>query len=783
LHLYVPDIPDDCDILRAALLYAEAGWYVVAVEPDTKRPAKFYGRLWQKQTSRDPQEIASWFAGANYLLGLHMGRSGGICFDVDAPERLPDILVRAFTECHPIVQSTRVEGARGHRLFAVPEGLRFGNGLGGLKTEPNWGEIRGQNGLIVVEPSPHWMSADGGRYKFLNPGPLPELADYIAKLLPEPSKDVDVATESDIMRFVSQYSSRATKPRLANAILEKFSTAMQSGSRHEALVKHLVWAMRECRVGYFQANVIIPTMLSMFSAALQRESAEGTRFPKAEFRGALAWAVSQAMLDDPEQRQADNKKRLSPTSALVGAAETRRAAHIAIEPPKERPPAIREPKTYFIKGHGVDMALLPNDVMSLGELIVGADKEFWSYEGGVWSRNIHEVEERMVALMGSRYSKGHLGSVESVIRAKVGRLNCEPVPDYINMSNGMLDWRTGDLSPHSPHFGSTVQLPVDWDKRASCPNFDKFLSGVLSPDYQELAWQMVAYLMYSGNPHQRAFMLLGDGNDGKGTLLRVIEALLGRRNCSFRSLSALNKDRFAAYSLFGKTANICGDISGSMQGDTDTFKRICGEDTLDGERKFGPSFSFRSWAVPVFSANRVPGSPDTSTGYLRRWMILRFNGTIPENRRIPGLSEKLAAELPGIAAKAVLRLPDLIDGSGFKRDGDVARGKEEFALSLDPVRQWYDECCVDKAEGEEDRTAVYRSYRLWAHSAGYATPLRAGDFYERMRLNGHREHKRSGRRFFTGFRVTDMRAIGTVGHPSAEMHVGDDPFAQMSIDS
>src|SRR3954470_1911862 len=93
--LSIPEIPEDSDLIRAAILYAQAGWYVLAVEPDSKRPAAFYGKGWQHMSSRDPQEIASWFAGTPYQLALHVGRSGAVAFDIDVPEEVPPILQAA----------------------------------------------------------------------------------------------------------------------------------------------------------------------------------------------------------------------------------------------------------------------------------------------------------------------------------------------------------------------------------------------------------------------------------------------------------------------------------------------------------------------------------------------------------------------------------------------------------------------------------------------------------------------------------------------------------------
>ncbi len=79
--LSIPDV-DGMDTLTAALEYAKSGWYVIPVAKDTKAPT-VVGKGWHKQSSKDPEQLVAWFAGADHALGLHVGRSGAIVFDVD----------------------------------------------------------------------------------------------------------------------------------------------------------------------------------------------------------------------------------------------------------------------------------------------------------------------------------------------------------------------------------------------------------------------------------------------------------------------------------------------------------------------------------------------------------------------------------------------------------------------------------------------------------------------------------------------------------------------------
>lgn len=164
--LSIPDLDEGTDCLSAALAYADAGWYVGPVKAGSKHPGSVLETSWHTQTSRDPQVIATWFAGTDHGIFLHCGRSGAVVFDVDHPDKMPATLRKAIAQAAPPFQSTRAdEPARGHYVFATPPGRTFGNGTGALGGE--WGEVRGQNGVIIVEPSTHAQRAEGGRYKWM----------------------------------------------------------------------------------------------------------------------------------------------------------------------------------------------------------------------------------------------------------------------------------------------------------------------------------------------------------------------------------------------------------------------------------------------------------------------------------------------------------------------------------------------------------------------------------------------------------------------------------------
>lgn len=758
-ELFVPAITPEDDTLGAALKYAAAGWYVGPTQPGSKAPD--LGKAWQHKTSRDPGEIVAWFSGTAAGVFLHAGRSGATIIDVDYPEKFPADLLPLLDDAP--YQTTRIgETGRGHYLFRTPRGRLLGNSVGGLGK--GWGEIRGHNGVIVVAPSVH-PDTTTGLYQWQRTGEVPDLPEPIHILLPEGQRSDAIADDATIAAFLARHT-EATKPTLLKAVIGEFVAKCAAGhSRHEELLRASVWAMREAAAGLYPARTARDALWAEFEKVM---GAEPGRFPGPEFARVMAWAVSQAMGIDATRRKAEVEARLESAEELP-----------AVDAPvRDEIEAVgRNPLDYFDPRNGIDIQMVASDVLKMGLLAWGRDEAFWSYADGVWRRDKDAVERRCVHLLAGHFRTAHARNAATYVRHLIGDITCDPVTDYINFTNGMLNWRTLELLPHSPDYGSTVQLPVEWQPSAEAPVFDEFLHSVLSDDYAELAWEMIGYLMLNGNPLQVAFLLLGDGQNGKGTLLRVIQNLLGRENTSAQSLDSLSNNRFSPANLFGMLANLAGDIDATYLEKTAAFKKLTGEDEFDGEHKYGAAFNFTSWAVPVFSANKIPGSSDTSHGYLRRWKIVEFMRVITPEERIPGLSTKLSEELPGIAATGVRMLRTLMgrnDGKGaLKADGDIEHGASRFAEAIDQVRQWVDQCCMPAPDQRIEASALYQSYRFWASQNGSGV-LRATEVAERLNGLGYPTKKVRGKRLVSGLVILDLALQGVAPVPVPDFFVDGD---------
>lgn len=302
--LTVPDIDPDTDTFTAACAYAKAGWYVVPVKHGTKHPGSVLGKGWQQQSTRDPQEIAALWLGTDHGLALHCGRSGAVVLDIDNPDHLPPVI--RDNAGQPPTQQTRPEQPdRRHLVYTVPAGRRLGNGNG--KLGGAWGEVRGQNGVIVVAPSHH---PEGGEYRWQATGVVPVLPEPIAELLPNAEEvDADAATDQQVTEFLTVHNTN-TQPGLLGALVNRWHQQLAAGhSRHQTAVTLMCWAMDEAAAGIYPAAEATKKLRDLFMAAKTQPSDAGGRAlmnaaqAARAWDGIAAWAVGRTLAKSTEARQ------------------------------------------------------------------------------------------------------------------------------------------------------------------------------------------------------------------------------------------------------------------------------------------------------------------------------------------------------------------------------------------------------------------------------------------------------------------------------------------------
>lgn len=211
----------------------------------------------------------------------------------------------------------------------------------------------------------------------------------------------------------------------------------------------------------------------------------------------------------------------------------------------------------------------------------------------------------------------------------------------------------------------------DWAELAGelCPSIDKAFNEWVGEDNKKILYEIIGYTLWPEYSIHRAFMLLGDGSNGKSTYLKLIEHFLGRKNVAHVSLQDLAENRFSAYQLVGKLANIFPDIPSRPLRYTGIFKALTGQDTIYIDVKHRHGFNYENYAKLIFSANELPRVNDMTYAFWRRWIIVEFPNKFPHT---PGFLKQLLTpdEMKGLLIISLIALREVLKKGEFSVKAD-----------------------------------------------------------------------------------------------------------------
>lgn len=276
-------------------------------------------------------------------------------------------------------------------------------------------------------------------------------------------------------------------------------------------------------------------------------------------------------------------------------------------------------------------------------------KEVWIYKEGIYVENgISYIEEITRELLGVLYTTYRCNNVISKIEADTfvdqkEFFNQQNNYKYlVPVNNGILNIKTRELKEFSPEYYFFNKLNVEYNPKAKCKNFIKFLEEITEKENDRKGIQeMFGYSMMKEYKYEKAFMLHGEkGRNGKSKLLSVLREFLGVNNCAEQSLQKLEEDNFNLVELHNKLVNISADISKAAMNNTGNFKALTGRDTINAQRKFKTGLQFTNYAKMIFACNDLPYINKNENAVWLRWIYIPFPYQFLPDKEILLLSEE-----------------------------------------------------------------------------------------------------------------------------------------------
>jgi putative DNA primase/helicase len=331
-------------------------------------------------------------------------------------------------------------------------------------------------------------------------------------------------------------------------------------------------------------------------------------------------------------------------------------------------------------------------------------------------------------------------------------------PLLFNCQNGTLDLKTGKLRRHERSDLITKLSPVKYDVKAKCPTFLTFLDTIFGGDKDLIAYvQRAVGHALTGNVSEKAlFILFGDGDNGKTTLLEAIRYIMGDYASVIdidvlMQTSQSSERQYAIAGLLGKRYVTSSEAEEGQRLKEATVKNLTGMGRQTARRIYGSPFDFEPQYKLFIDANYKPVIRGTDNAIWNRIRLVPFTVSIPKDQQDRDLGKKLRAEAPGILAWAVRGCLDS-QQHGLGECKAVTDAVGSYRTQMDLVADFLSDCCVTDPSYSVPFKDLYQEFLDWCKDIGETAPSQTA-FGTRLTARGFPSSRTAGQRLRMGLRV------------------------------
>lgn len=328
----------------------------------------------------------------------------------------------------------------------------------------------------------------------------------------------------------------------------------------------------------------------------------------------------------------------------------------------------------------------------------------------------------------------------------------------LNCANGIVDLRSGVLRPHDPSAMCTRFAPVAWEPAAQCPKWLEYLRWAMQGDAERVAYlQRFFGLCLTGDAeHELAHFFWGEGGNGKTTVLKTIEMLLG--DYATRAQAKLLMQRkhephpTELAALCGRRLVVLAETNENQTLDEQQLKVVASKDPISARRMREDFWTFAPTHKSVLLTNNRPRIRGQDDGVWRRIVLVEWGARVADVEKDPHFGDRFVPELPGILQWAHAGLLEVLRTGRLAAPTSIDATTREYRHAEDSVGRWLDARCSRDRSFVGAAGELYADYSKWADTNN-ETWLTSQAFGKRLAALGFESSKASGERAWRGLRL------------------------------
>lgn len=301
----------------------------------------------------------------------------------------------------------------------------------------------------------------------------------------------------------------------------------------------------------------------------------------------------------------------------------------------------------------------------------------------------------------------------------------DPDPHLLNTPSGIVDLRTGRISPSDPIRLMSRVTSVPYEPDAPCPIWEAALLRAMAGDRERVDYlqRSLGYALTGEVAEQAFFLWIGVGASAKSTTLTTVGRVLGTYSkVAQASVFVASSQRRTGpepelHRLLGARFVSTSELDGDARIDEARLKSLTGNEPI-ATRTLWREVTEQVPAFKLFvAANHLPRIAESGDAIWRRIRLVEWNEQIPKAERDPYFERRLVPEHPGILAWLVRgALAYYRDGLG--EPATVAERTTEYRASQDLVGRFLSEETVRDTTVQTSASELHAAYARWCQRAG-----------------------------------------------------------------
>lgn len=348
--------------------------------------------------------------------------------------------------------------------------------------------------------------------------------------------------------------------------------------------------------------------------------------------------------------------------------------------------------------------------------IIKINNQLHLYEDGIYISGQQVIESAMIQHI-PQLNRAKRTEVMAYLDIMIRENTAPTDANLIAFRNGLFNIIDNVFIPFTHEHIITNKIDWDYNPNAYTELTDKTLNKIACGDktIRHLLEEVIGYSLYRRNEIGKAFIMIGEKNNGKSTFMDMMQTMLGENNISALDLKELG-DRFKTAELFGKLANIGDDIGDEFIANAAVFKKLVTGDRLNVERKGQNPFDFNNYSKLLFSANNIPriGKGKDSAAVLRRLVIIpfdaRFSPDDPDYHPFIKYELRQQESIEYLIQLGIQGLKRVLQNQKFTESEKVQSEIDEYEENNNPIIGFFKSIEKDEIENEPTNQ-IYRQYQ------------------------------------------------------------------------